>query len=169
MFELQLGLLCYILGQGALPLSSRCINVYCKFNATGQPFRGLSSRPGGSGKTPSHFCTLETRNEHCPDRPIASNSDLSHRHSSSTYIHCIYLLLFKSFIKCCVVCSKHKYNIKPSLWKKITTMVIYNISTFAHLILQFVHNLQRKKSGLNLNFKLKLRGLFNKITYRNVF
>ena len=29
-----------------------------------------------------------------------------------------YLPLFKSIIKPCVVCSKHKYNVKPSLWKK---------------------------------------------------
>ena len=71
-----------------------------------------------------------------------------------------HLPLFKSFIKCCVICAQNKHNIKPSLREEVTAMIIHNIPSLTHLIFYFIHNLHKKTAKEKCEKKKMIYSLF---------
>ena len=50
--------------------------------------------------------------------------------------------LFQASVKDFIVSSHHKHNVKPSFWEEFTAMVVNQVTTLPHLVLQVIQYLK---------------------------
>lgn len=53
-----------------------------------------------------------------------------------------HLPAFQPLIQQGIVCSQDKHDVEPSLWEKVTAVIVYNDTAVTHFILQLINHLE---------------------------